>query len=183
MKLSLGQATRGLVFTFFALLITVIAVQPTFADQNHEITLSKSKKQRFPLGPHPELTPGKLCDTPSELRYPEKIKYCKRSVHTSVKKAIIAEYDDEYGYQVESMDRKEFKIDHYIPLCAGGSNDEENLWPQHKSVYEITDPLEPLVCGKMAEGKLKQADAVRLVIEAKNDLARAPEIIEYVESL
>ena len=81
------------------------------------------------------------------------------------------------------MPRADFKIDHYIPLCAGGSNDESNLWPQHESVYQITDPLEPLVCEKMAAGKLTQAQAIELVRQAKNDLSKADVIINHVDSL
>jgi hypothetical protein len=139
--------------------------------------------QAFPLGPDPEMTPGKLCDSPSELRYPEKIAYCNRNVSTGLKKEIIADYDDQLGFSVQKMDRKSFKIDHFFPLCAGGSNDKENLWPQHSSVYAITDPLEPELCAKMAQGVLKQQEAIELVIRAKLDLKQAPAVIEYVRSL
>lgn len=39
------------------------------------------------------------------------------------------------------------------------SNEENNLWPQHKKVYMITDPLEPEMCAAMSNGKLLQRDA------------------------
>jgi hypothetical protein len=81
------------------------------------------------------------------------------------------------------MNRGDFKIDHLIPLCAGGANSEENLWPQHKSVYAITDPLEPIVCQKMQDGKLLQADAVKLILQAKMHLEEVPAIIKQVKAL
>src|SRR5690606_13002989 len=143
----------------------------------------QQKHQRFPHGPDDELTPGTLCDSPSEFRYPERIPYCKRNLETQTKRHIIKVYDQVLGFEVGQMNRMDFKIDHLIPLCAGGSNDEANLWPQHKSVYEITDPLEPEICNKMAQGRLKQAEAVNLILEAKTDLDKAPEILKYIQSL
>ena len=139
--------------------------------------------QQFPVGPVPSVTPGQLCNHPSSYRYPEKIAYCERDVSPEVKRAVIKIYDDRFGYKIENMDRHDFKIDHYIPLCMGGSNDSSNLWPQHKSVYEITDPLEPALCAKMAEGRLKQADAIKMVKDAKADLSKVEDILIYVEGL
>ena len=137
----------------------------------------------FPTGPNLTETPGKLCDTPTTHRYPENINYCERNVDPYTKKAIIQKYDSLFGYTIESMDRKDFKIDHLIPLCAGGANSTENLWPQHKSVYEVTDPIEPLVCQKMEAGKLLQADAVKLIIQAKTHLDQVPTIIDKLNHL
>lgn len=138
---------------------------------------------RFPQGPNVEITPGSVCDRANSYRYPEKIAYCERNVKSDLKRAIIAQYDRELGYRIQSMDRQAFKIDHYIPLCMGGSNQPDNLWPQHVSVYEITDPLEQILCEKMAHGVLKQAQAIDLIKEAKNDLDRAPEVYDYAQSL
>lgn len=137
----------------------------------------------FPLGPQLSITPGKLCDHPAKYRYPENIAYCERDVQYETKEIIIGEYDQKFSYSIAKLPRADFKIDHLIPLCAGGSNDIANLWPQHKSVYLITDPLEPIVCSKMAQGRLKQVDAVRLVIEAKTHLERTKKIIEYINRL
>ncbi len=136
-----------------------------------------SGSKDFPLGPDPVMTPGALCQRPDSYRYSQHIPYCERNVSYDQKEEVIRAYDQKFGYQIESMDRQDFKIDHFIPLCAGGSNDSTNLWPQHKSVYEITDPLEPLVCEKMENGTLTQAQAVEYIREAKTDLAKAPGII------
>ncbi|KYG65194.1 hypothetical protein [Bdellovibrio bacteriovorus] len=136
----------------------------------------------FPKGPDANLTPGALCSRADSYRYPEHIKYCERDVSSSQKAAIFQKYD-QLGYRTRSMKRQAFKIDHYIPLCAGGSNSPQNLWPQHESVYQITDQLEALVCEKMAAGRLKQKEAVELIMQAKNHLDEVPEIQKYVNSL
>jgi hypothetical protein len=145
--------------------------------------LLSSKHTQYPIGPDPTLTPGKLCDAPQSYRYPEKIAYCDRDVSYEIKENLITSYDVQLGYAIESMNRQDFKIDHYIPLCAGGSNDSSNLWPQHKSIYEITDPIEPLICKKMALGKLNQALAVELIMTVKNDLSQASMILQRLQRL
>lgn len=153
-------------------LISLLLVNVAFAGAN-----------RFPKNPDLHQTPGKLCTTPTEHRYPEQIAYCERDVDTYTKNSIIAKYDTLFGYEIRSMKRLDFKIDHLIPLCAGGANAEENLWPQHKSVYAITDPIEPLLCEKMAQGKLKQADAVKLILRAKLNLEEAPAVLKEISRL
>lgn len=137
----------------------------------------------FPTNPNPSLTPGSTCTDPDELRYPEHIKYCERDVDTSLKRAIIQQYDSELHYRIGQLNRADFKIDHYIPLCMGGSNHQNNLWPQHKSVFEVTDMLEQVSCEKMAQGKLRQADAISIIKRAKNDLVEAPRLLEQVRNM
>jgi hypothetical protein len=147
------------------------------------LSFNLSFADSFPAGPVIQLTPGKLCDKPNSTRYPEKIAYCGRNVAYELKKQIIENYDRAFGFTIETMQRDQFKIDHYIPLCAGGSNDVSNLWPQHVSVYTVTDPLEALVCNKMAHGKLLQKDAVAIIVEAKAHLDEVPQILAHVNSL
>lgn len=136
----------------------------------------------FPKGPDATLTPGALCSHPDERRYPENIAYCDRNVDSSVKGEIFMAYD-QIGYRTRSMRRQDFKIDHYFPLCMGGSNEKTNLWPQHKSVYEITDPLEQKICDKMAEGVLLQKDAIEIVKKAKADLSTVDGYMEQLDNL
>lgn len=137
----------------------------------------------FPTEPEQSVTPGSLCENADEYRYPERIPYCERAVDPETKRAIIDNYDRRFDYNIGDMNRELFKIDHFIPLCMGGSNDVENLWPQHMSVYEVTDPLEELVCEKMAEGVLKQKRAVEYIREAKTNLDRAEAIYNEVYRL
>ena len=163
----MGQGIQALVQGFLVLTLST----PCFA------------RSTFPTNPDPSLTPGTLCTRPSGYRYPERIPYCQRNVSSGRKRQIIEDYNEKLGYHIERSDRQQFKIDHLIPLCAGGSNDDSNLWPQHRSVYEITDPLEGLICEKMAEGRLLQARAIELLMRAQNHLEEAAEIQELVEAL
>jgi hypothetical protein len=123
----------------------------------------------FPKGPLSDLTPGSLCDRPDAYRYPERIAYCNRDVDPSLKADVFKEYRHE-GYRLDPKRRNDYKIDHLIPLCAGGSNRENNLWPQHRSVYELTDPLESIGCEKLKAGKIKQAKLVEMILSAKKNL-------------
>lgn len=161
---------RHLSVSLFALLIL-------FSDQAY------SYGPNFPSGPDQTLTPGRLCDRPVRYRYPENIAYCARDVSYETKEILIKKYDEQLGFHIQSMNRSDFKIDHLIPLCAGGSNDSSNLWPQHKSIYETTDVLEPLLCEKMAQGKLQQADAVKLIIKAKSDPSQVSLVIKTLQGL
>jgi hypothetical protein len=138
---------------------------------------------KFPVGPNPTTTPGSLCQNSPVKRYPEGITYCQRDVSSETKRALIKMYDDQFGYQIEHMNRQDFKIDHFIPLSIGGSNSKDNLWPQHKSVYNVTDPLEQLLSDKISAGLIKQAEAVRVIREAKLNLARVPELTDYVNGM
>ncbi len=139
-------------------------------------------KAEYPQGPLADLTPGSLCDRPDAYRYAERVPYCNRDVDSSLKAEIFQEYRNE-GFRLDPSQRSSYKIDHLIPLCAGGSNREDNLWPQHKSVYEITDPLEPAACDAMKAGKIKQAEAVKLILAAKRDLKLVKKTVNYFHDL
>lgn len=137
----------------------------------------------YPIAPAPDLTPGQLCTRPITYRYPEKIAYCDRDVSTGLKKQIIEDYDRAFSYRIDRMPRDHFKIDHFIPLCVGGSNDISNLWPQHVSLFTVTDALEESVCEKMKEGKLLQKDAIQIIMKAKLNINEAPRILRFVRNL
>jgi hypothetical protein len=135
-----------------------------------------------PRGPDERTTPGTLCSRPVGRRYPEQIPYCERSVSDKKKNEVFAEYV-RLGYDLDPSHRDEFKIDHLIPLCMGGGNEVQNLWPQHFTIYRITDPLEPALCNKMAEGRLRQKEAIDLMIRGKLNLSEVPSLMKYVRSL
>ncbi|QDK37869.1 hypothetical protein [Bdellovibrio sp. NC01] len=146
------------------------------------VSVVSQAADQFPKGPDANLTPGALCTRPTSHRYPEGINYCERNVDSGTKKDVFREYD-KIGYRTLQMDRQKFKIDHYIPLCMGGANSEDNLWPQHVSVYTITDPLEPVLCEKMAQGKLLQKDAIAMIKYGKAHLDQVPAIIAKAQAL
>lgn len=139
--------------------------------------------ENYPRTPDLQQTPGSLCHGKSSKRYPEKISYCGRSVSKSEKMEVIRVYEQKLGYQILRYGRQSFKIDHLIPLCAGGSNEINNLWPQHQSIYELTDPLEGLVCEKMAQGRLLQARAIEYIMKAKLRPETSETIIREVQGL
>lgn len=140
------------------------------------------KVSEFPQAPEMALTPGSLCNRPDSYRYPERIPYCNRDVDSSLKKVIFHEYRKE-GYRLNPKDREHYKIDHLIPLCAGGSNREDNLWPQHESLYLQTDPIEHTGCEKLKAGKIKQMELVNLILAVKRDLSLASSTLTYLIEL
>lgn len=137
----------------------------------------------FPENPDYRTTPGSLCTTPDAHRYPEGIPYCSRNVETQTKQEVIRIYEEKLGFEIYRYGRNHFKIDHLIPLCAGGSNRIDNLWPQHETVYRITDPIEFMLCEKMKVGRLSQKDAVHLILEVKHDLSKAREVTREINAL
>ncbi|RYZ78702.1 MAG: HNH endonuclease [Proteobacteria bacterium] len=141
-----------------------------------------SDGSQYPSGPDATLTPGSLCSSPDSHRYPEQIPYCSRDVSSELKRSLFVKYD-QIGFRTRDLQRGDFKIDHYIPLCMGGSNEESNLWPQYKKIYAITDPLEPVLCEKMSEGRLTQKKAVEYITYGKNHLNEVPRILAEVERL
>lgn len=133
------------------------------------MTHAESFLAEYPTSPIRALTPGELCSTPTEFRYPEQIPYCERDVSTELKEHIFEMYRRE-GFELPASHRSSYKIDHFIPLCAGGANTIENLRPQHKTVYELTDSLEKLACDKLKTGKITQRQIVGMIKRAKMDL-------------
>ncbi|MBL7670678.1 MAG: hypothetical protein JNM39_09335 [Bdellovibrionaceae bacterium] len=175
----LGLARRIVI----GLLVLTMSPLGVHADTNEGSLDSRMENDRYPIHPHEEMTVGSLCERADSLRYPERIKYCTRAVETSLKKEIIVKYDRAFGYRIGASNRADFKIDHLIPLCMGGSNNEDNLWPQHKSVFAITDPLEPEFCKKMSENKILQKDAVEMIRYAKRHLDEVADILKHVQAL
>jgi len=123
----------------------------------------------FPLMPEVSITPGHMCERPDGHRYPGNIPFCRRNVSSGRKDAIVDRYDREFGYSIHELGRGngEFKIDHLIPLCMGGSNSDLNLWPQHRTVYEQTDPWEQDLCIQIANGDISHQDAIDAIYRLK----------------
>jgi hypothetical protein len=79
--------------------------------------------------PDANKTPGVLC-TPQDQNfqgydYPEHIARCNRNVGIQEKQTIAQEYGS-----IPESEWPQYEFDHLIPLCAGGSDDIGNLWPQ-----------------------------------------------------
>lgn len=172
---------------FFALIIFsyigVIGCGPSYIPNSlsESDSTSFASFEQFPTNPSQELTPGSLCQRPDAYRYPEHIKYCERDVSSRDKARIIESYDEALGFNIRSLKRSDFKIDHYISLCIGGSNSSNNLWPQHRSVYELTDPIESKLCVLLQRGTISQQYAVDTLKHVKNNLDDALRVDEELD--
>ncbi len=109
--------------------------------------------------PLPQFTTGSLC-TPLdpnflEYRYPEHIAYCKRNVSFETKVKIGA------WYGVTPDNFKEYEFDHYIPLSIGGSDNDDNLWPQLRDANNALnkDKLEYDLFIEISNGSISQIKA------------------------
>jgi hypothetical protein len=136
----------------------------------------------YPTAPIEEVTPGDLCDRPDAFRYPENIPYCSRDVDFHTREEVFQTYRRR-GFRLTIQNRQDYKIDHLIPLCAGGSNAEENLWPQHVSLFTVTDPIERVGCLKLRDGKIRQRQLIRLIKKAKFNISEARAVLRELESL
>ena len=135
----------------------------------------------YPRGPDAGQTPGSLCQNPDSHRYPEQIPYCERNVSWATKEMIFINYR-KLGFSL-SGERDQYKIDHLIPLCAGGSNNENNLWPQYRTISERTDLIEMWGCEVLAKSRITQKELIDLVLKAKLDLKDAPGVLKYLKKL
>lgn len=119
----------------------------------------------FPFVPDSEMTQGSLCTKKDPdygyLRYGEKIPYCNRNVEYHTKTEIYRMYG------VADKCRKQYTVDHFIPLALGGSNHVDNLWPEHKSIKNLRHSLEIELYKKMDQGKITQKEAIRIIRHAK----------------
>jgi hypothetical protein len=155
----------------FIILVILVSLAPAYGFSQRD----------FPLSPDRSMTPGSLCNLPTQYRYPERIAYCDRIVDGELKAQIFTNYRKK-GFQLAEP-RDHYKIDHFIPLCAGGSNEMKNLWPQHMTIFTVTDEMEGIGCKKLQEGKIRQADLVRVIKEAKYDNSKTSAVIKYLYSL
>lgn len=107
-------------------------------------------------------TPGMLCSPQdpnfSNYDYPEHIARCTRNVDNQEKLAIATEYGN-----IPQTEWSKYEFDHLIPLCAGGSDDIHNLWPQPIADAHLKDTLENEICIAMKAGTMTQAQAVQKV--------------------
>ena len=117
----------------------------------------------FPLKPDSELSYPHFCTHKDkyfmEVRYEEKVPYCKRAVSRSMRTVVYNRYN------IPKNDRIFYTIDHIIPLSLGGSNDISNLWPQHQTIN--TSLLEGEVYRKVARGEIKIYEAINMVLKVK----------------
>jgi len=112
--------------------------------------------------PNWNLTPGHLCSASdpnfSKYDYPEHIARCARNVDDQEKLQVAESYGN-----IPKADWAKYEFDHLIPLCAGGSDDPQNIWPQPIDDAHLKDVLENDICMGMKAGTLTQSQAVQKV--------------------
>ena len=89
-----------------------------------------------------------------------------RNVPQSEKQQVCDEY------KTCDMLGKAKEIDHFYPLCAGGSNNITNLWPQPENNqwngvnygYHEKDKLESYICMEIKAGRLDPKEAYQRMI-------------------
>lgn len=82
---------------------------------------------------------------------------------TSIQKKVY----DEYNVPQSQRNIKSGEVDHFYPLCAGGSNDMSNLWYQPAVDawnggdlgYHAKDKLETYICAQIKAGNLDPTEA------------------------
>lgn len=170
-----GSFVSLIVFGFFSCASSASQLQQTSPMAAVAIVATTLE---FPFVPNPEKTTGSLC-SPSNpdferYRYEEQIPYCERNVDRETKAKI---YD---AYGVPQGCRKDYTIDHFIPLSIGGTNSFNNLWPEHKSIKFLRKNLENDLYKQISTGEISQAEAVKIVTEAKlNPRVRNPNDFDF----
>jgi hypothetical protein len=145
------------------LLLLVILVLGASYALSYTRSYSVTYPKEYPKTPDKTKTPGDYCSSINpdfkEYRYEEKIPVCERNVTTETKTKIYNSYD------IPKEDRKNYTIDHLIPLSMGGSNSNKNLWPQNKEI--TTAPYEHEVYTRLKNGDITRNEAVSLILKRK----------------
>jgi hypothetical protein len=122
------------------------------------------------LYPSPDLTQGKA-DTLSvadlAARYrdhcrPGKATCTYSEAHRNVPASEHTKVYEEYAVPLDKRNKRAGEVDHFYPLCAGGSNDITNLWYQPTDStwngqvlgFHQKDDLETWVCAQIKAGRL-----------------------------
>ena len=116
------------------------------------------------IKPNPNNTPGFLCsETDPNFEgyfYKSHVARCKRNV-SDLEKTQIA---NEYG-AIPPANWPQYEFDHLFPLCAGGSDDIRNLWPQPIDEAHLKDVIENKVCLELQAGTTDQAGAIKEITD------------------
>lgn len=105
-----------------------ISLTPTQTKNTTTITtVNSSIKITSTTYPNVNLTPGAILTMDSGFICTPGTAEKLRNVPDSLKKKVFAEYNLAYPT------KKDYEVDHFIPLELGGSNDIKNLWPESAS--------------------------------------------------
>ena len=112
--------------------------------------------------PNPQLTPGVLCTANDPdfkgYDYPSKIPRCNRKISNLEKTEVAKNYGN-----IPASQWLNYEFDHFMPLCAGGANSIQNLWPQPIAEAKQKDVIEVQVCTALKAGTLTQDQALQKI--------------------
>lgn len=146
-------------FAFFVLIIIITLCLVDYTHPSENIQAAP-----FPKKPNRQLTPGSFCtpDDPDfmEYRYREHVAVCFRNVSTETRQEVF------HLYNIPWSKRDAYTVDHYMSLFAGGSNNIDNLWPQHKSISTAKDENE--LFHEINDGYLTLEEVIAALVNLKN---------------
>ncbi len=127
------------------------------------------------LYPDPKMTPGLAATLDvDDLKKtytdncPDSKPSCTYSQdHRNVPASVHKKVYDEYNVPQDQRNIKDGEVDHFYPLCAGGSNEILNLWYQpavgdwngKDFGYHTKDKLETFICAQIKAGNLDPQEA------------------------
>lgn len=110
--------------------------------------------------PSPKLTPGVALDVSTDALCTPGYAGTVRNVPESEKKAVY----EEYGISYHPGIGKEYEVDHLISLELGGSNSQQNLWPEPYAPVpgaHQKDLVENWLHRQVCSGKMELKEAQR----------------------
>lgn len=113
-----------------------------------------------PETPDDALSPGAVASTSQK----EICAFMGAMTYSQAHRATPVELKDwifrEYGMEPPGWrERRDWEIDHRVPLCLGGADEAANLWPQHRESYPKKDDLEAYACRMVCRGAVPLAEA------------------------
>lgn len=109
------------------------------------------------LLPDPNLTPGAVVDVSLE-------ELCVPGYAARVRRVDIAARKQAFRmYGLSNVDRRDYELDHLIPLSLAGSNDIKNIWPESRITEpwnaEVKDTLEDVLHREVCAGRVRLGNA------------------------
>ena len=115
----------------------------------------------YPKTPDIKIAPGRLCHESDPdftgYRYMQRVPTCRRNVSYKTKNKICLLYGVD--------DRRNYTVDHIIPLSLGGSNHESNLWCQHRDIF--TGYLEYYYFRMLRDNRMRHVATVHSLLSWK----------------
>lgn len=124
------------------------------------LLLSSSLLAASPERPDPKLTPGEVFNVTKERVCSPRYATNARHVTREMKRATFRRYHVKYFPHA-------YQVDHLIPLCLGGRNSLENLWPEPIDRALESDKVERRLCHEVCAGEISLEEARRKVLKQK----------------